>query len=193
MEENQVFAEKQPKLWLAIMCAIGMGLVGCLLWGLLYYFNVIAWAAGFAIVFGAAWAYKKFNLKFDKKGYFIISAIAVVEVILTMFVTINISCLILLSKEGINISFFECFKLMFDVIGSDPATKTAVITDSILSLVCIGVGLLGFFFIEKRRNSKPKQSDIEKPLVLEEKKENLPSENNQNNQKLEQGEDKESS
>lgn len=159
MDENTFYQEKQPKLLFAILTAIGMGLVGCLLWGLLYYVGYIAWAAAFVVIYGSAWAYKKFNLKLDVKGYIIIFTIAVVEVVLTMLLTLNISCMIELSKEGISVSFFECFKLMFEVIGADASLKSAVILDAVLSLVFLGVGMLSFFYIEKRKNSKSQKTE----------------------------------
>lgn len=35
MEENKIIQEKRPNLFLAILCAVGLGLVGAVLWGLL--------------------------------------------------------------------------------------------------------------------------------------------------------------
>jgi len=160
--EVKELEEKQPRLALAILTAIGMGLVGCLLWGLLYYLGVIAWIAGFAIVFAAAWGYKKFNLKLDKKGYVIISVIAIVEVIITLFVTLNIAVMISLAEEGDKIGFFECFSIMMQVIADDAALSGAVLWDAILSLVFIGVGIGSFVAVEKR---KEKQSVLAEQSV----------------------------
>lgn len=151
MNENIVMAEKKPKLWLAILVAIGMGLAGCLLWGLLYYVGYIAWIAAYVVVLASAWGYKKFNLKMDTKGYIIISVIAVVEIILTMFITINIACMIEFSKQGLDIGFFDSFNLMFRVIGADAQAKSSIIIDAVLSLIFIVVGILTFFFVERRK------------------------------------------
>lgn len=162
--EEKVYEEKQPRLALAILTAIGMGLVGCLLWGLLYYLGFIAWIAAFVVVFAAAWGYKKFNLKMDKKGYIIISVIAIVEVIITMFVTLDIAVMLAFAEDGESIGFFECFGLMMDVIATDAETQNAVIFDAVLSVVFIAVGIGSFIAMEKR---KEKQSVLAEQSVNE--------------------------
>lgn len=148
MEQN---TQKQPKLWLAILTAIGLGLVGCLLWGLLYYFGYLAWLGGYVVVVAAAWGYQKFNLKLDKKGYFIISAIAVVEIALTMLITLNI---VVMQTAGTG--FFDSFALLSDLLAANSELSSALITDAILSLVFIALGLITYFITEKKKAKQNK-------------------------------------
>ena len=151
--------EKQPNLLLAILCAIGMGLVGCLLWGLLYYIGYIAWVGAYVIVVAAGWGYKKFNLKMDAKGYIIIGIISLVESIVTLFVTLDIAVLIGLADEGIKMSFFECFGAIMDIISADASVRGGVIQDAVLSVVFIGIGLLTFYLIERKRQKDAKAAE----------------------------------
>ena len=149
--------EKKPKLWLAILVAIGLGLAGCLLWGLLYYLGYMAWIAAYLVVFGAAWGYQKFNLKLDKKGYFIISAIAVIEIALTMLIT-----LVIVVMTTLGTGFFDSFALLPQLFEAIPELTGAVITDTVLSIVFIALGLLTYFFTEKKKAKQA--SEIAKPL-----------------------------
>ncbi|MGN1221927.1 MAG: hypothetical protein ACI4TT_01675 [Christensenellales bacterium] len=148
MEENVVVTDKKPQLWLAILCAVGLGLAGCLLWGLLYYYGYIAWIAAFIVVLAAAWGYKKFNLKMDKKGYAIVSAISFVEIIATMFIVIAI--LVADVENGFNILF------------NDVDFVTAFITDIILSVVMIVLALVSFRQMEKRMVKKTESDNLAK-------------------------------
>ena len=84
-------SKNKTNLTLAIIVAIALGLASCLLWRILYYFGYFAWVVAFLIVFAVSWGYKKFNLKIDKKGYFIISLICLIEVVLAMFITIALA------------------------------------------------------------------------------------------------------
>jgi len=156
MEEDVVMSEKQPKLWLAILSAIGMGLLGCIVWGFLYYLGYIAWAAALLVVLAAGWAYKKLNLKMDTKGYIIISIIAAIEVVITMLISLNIGVMIELGGEY---GFFECFSLIMQVLQADSSILTSLIVDIVLSLVMIVVGVLIYFFAEKSSKKKAKQKE----------------------------------
>ncbi len=124
-------------------------------------------------MFAAAWGYKKFNLKLDKKGYAIISVIAVVEVILTMLVTLNIACMVEIGNQGGSVSFFECFGLMFQVIGDTAELRNAVIVDGVLSLIFISIGILSFHFIEKKKRNQ--MADIGEKIVVEYEKTESPN------------------
>ena len=87
----------------------------------------------------------------DKKGYIIISVIAVVEVVLTMLITINIAVMAELAKEGLKVGFFECFGYVFEAIGTEPTVRSAVLVDGILSLIFIVAGILTYYFVEKKK------------------------------------------
>lgn len=143
--ENEL-TEKQPRLWLAILCAIGFGLIGAALYIFLYYIGVIAWIAAFAIAMLASFGYKKFNLKMDTKGYIIVAVVTIVEVLLSLFVGLAIDC-----TEVFEVSFGEGFGLVFELINDYPVFKSAVIQDAIFSLIGAVVGIVLFVSTERRR------------------------------------------
>ncbi len=144
-------SKNKTNLTLAIIVAIALGLASCLLWGILYYFGYFAWVVAFLIVFAVSWGYKKFNLKIDKKGYFIISLICLIEVVLTMFITIALAVNIAYVQEGYYVSFFECFSIMFDFIKTNAEFRSALLTDSILTLLFMVIGLVVFFIYDKKK------------------------------------------
>ncbi len=150
---EDVLEEKQPRLVIAILMAVVMGLVGCALFILLYYFGVIAWVAGFVLVLAAAWGYKKFNLKMDTKGYFIIAVIAIVEILLSLFVGLAIDC-----SEIFEVSFFESFGLLMELIEEYPELKSAVVGDAIFTLISIVVGFI-LLVSSERRSARAKQHE----------------------------------
>lgn len=144
-------SKNKTNLTLAIIVAIALGLASCLLWGILYYFGYFAWVVAFLIVFAVSWGYKKFNLKIDKKSYFIISLICLIEVVLTMFITIALAVNIAYVQEGYYVSFFECFLIMFDFIKTNAEFRSALLTDSILTLLFMVIGLVVFFIYDKKK------------------------------------------
>lgn len=152
MVKEDDIVEEKPKLWLAILVGIALGLVGCVLWGLLYFLKYISWIAAFVIVFLIAWGYKKFNLKLEKKDYIIISVIAVVEVLITMFLTLNISVYLALMDSGY--TFFETTSIMFEVIGSNTELTVGFIIDAVLSLVCLVIGVVCYRAYDKRKTQQ---------------------------------------
>ena len=73
---------------LGFIMATLLGLVGCVLWGVLYYFEVIAGLAAYLIIFLAGVGYKKFGkIAFlEKKHYVIMVVISLVELALTFLI-----------------------------------------------------------------------------------------------------------
>ncbi len=73
MAENEIKpaetkpAEKQPNLLFAILTAIGLGLVGCVLYGVLYYVGYVAWIASLVVVLASSWGYRYFYKKWIGK------------------------------------------------------------------------------------------------------------------------------
>ena len=161
MVKEDDIVEEKPKLWLAILVGIALGLVGCVLWELLYFLKYISWIAAFVIVFLIAWGYKKFNLKLEKKDYIIISVIAVVEVLITMFLTLNISIYLVLINSGYDYTFFETTSLMFEVIGADSSLIISCVVDAVLSLVCLVIGVVCYRAYDKRKTQQ--LEELKKP------------------------------
>lgn len=166
MVEN-IIQEKKPNLLLAILSAVGLGLIGAVLWGLLYYAGYIAWAAAYVTILLSAWGYKKIYKKLDVKGYIIIGVISIVEIIVAMLIALDLSVMIELAKEGFSISFGETFSLMFEVIGANAEIRNGLIVDIVLSLVCIAAGMITLYFIDRSTKKKQKPDNAEN-LNLEE-------------------------
>lgn len=167
MEEKVVEQtnEKKPNLFLAILTAIGMGLIGAVLWGILYYFGYIAWIAAFVIMIAAGWAYKKFNLKLDIKGYIIITIITIIEIALALLISLNIAVM-----QAAGTGFFESFGLLSNLVAATPELSRAIIADSVLSLVFVVVGLVTFIIVEKKtsKQSQTQSASSRQKLQIEE-------------------------
>ena len=83
-------AESKPNLLYAILTAIGLGLVGCVLYGVLYYVGYIAWIASYVAVIAAAWGYKHFNKKMDWKGYLTVAVVSIGGLLIAMFLALTL-------------------------------------------------------------------------------------------------------
>lgn len=154
MEKDLTAVEKKPNLWLAILCAIGIGLAGCVLYGLLYYAGYIAWLAAYIVVVGSAWGYKKFNKKMDGKGYAIITAISVIGIFLSMYFA-----LVIVVGTKFGLSAGEAFEQVWNLVQTNSDLRVAVIRDAVLTIIFIALGILSYFFYERRlaKNNKEKE------------------------------------
>lgn len=163
IKEIVVQEEKRPNTMLAVLCAAGLGLLGSLLWGVLYYAGYIAWLASYLVVMAAAWGYKKINRKMDVKGYIIVTTIAVAEIVVALMISLNLAVMTLLADDGIVVSFGQCFSLMFQVLGSNQEALNALIIDVVLSIIFLIAGIITYFFIEK--NGKKRVSAQENQML----------------------------
>lgn len=151
MEEKEIKptqpkpAEKQPNLLYAILSAIGLALVGCVLYGVLYYVGYIAWIASLVVVLASGWGYKHFNKKMDWKGYLTITIVSVAGLIITMFIALTIY----VAKE-FGMSFGAAFKQLFTLINDRSDIRSAVIKDGALTAVFTLLGILFYWFNEMR-------------------------------------------
>lgn len=151
MEEKEIKptqpkpAEKQPNLLYAILSAIGLALVGCVLYGVLYYVGYIAWIASLVVVLASGWGYKHFNKKMDWKGYLTITIVSVAGLIITMFIALTIY----VAKE-FGMSFGAAFKQLFTLINDRSDIRSAVVKDGVLTAVFTLLGILFYWFNEMR-------------------------------------------
>lgn len=159
MEENVVQTPKKNSLFLAILCAIGMGFVGSLLWGVMYYLGYIAWIASFLTAFLAMWGFKKIYKKSDWKAYVAVSIISVIEIFVVMLFALDFAIMSEFAKHNVSVSFGDVFNIMFEFIGSSPEIKNALIVDCVLSLLFIAVGLVLCFVVEKQQAKKQKEAN----------------------------------
>lgn len=141
--------EKQPNLVKAILAATGMGLIGCVLWGILYAVGFLTWVADYVVVFAAVWGYTKFNPKINKRSYVTITLILILEVVLTIFVALLINFMSILHT-----SLTESVDVMFRVISLDATVKTALIQDIILSMLFITLTVISCGFKRKKKAKK---------------------------------------
>lgn len=138
-------AESKPNLLYAILTAIGLGLVGCVLYGVLYYVVYIAWIASYVAVIAAAWGYKHFNKKMDWKGYLTVAVVSIGGLLIAMFLALT---LVVSKKFGS--SFSVAFKDLFTFLDTNTKLRVAFVRDAILTAVFTLLGLLSYFFYERR-------------------------------------------
>ncbi len=138
-------AESKPNLLYAILTAIGLGLVGCVLYGVLYYVGYIAWIASYVAVIAAAWGYKHFNKKMDWRGYLTVAVVSIGGLLIAMFLALT---LVVSKKFGS--SFSVAFKDLFMFLDTNTKLRVAFVRDAILTAVFTLLGLLSYFFYERR-------------------------------------------
>lgn len=141
---------------LGIVMAALFGLIGCVLWGVLYYFEVIAGLAAYLIIFLAGVGYKKFGKLnfFEKKHYLILVAISLIELILTFLICYGIMVQEVYAGFGETIGLFDGIKEMFVLASSNQELQTAIISDVIFSLVFMLIGVFSYIKIEKKQKQK---------------------------------------
>lgn len=137
--------ERKPNIWLAILCSVAIALVGCVLYGLLYYAGYIAYIAAYLVVVGSAWGYKKFNQKMDLKGWLIVSIVSIAGILASMFIALAVY----VGKE-FGLSIGEAFDQLWNLIKTNDSIESAVIRDGVLTAVCIVLGLVTYFFYERK-------------------------------------------
>ena len=159
--------ENKSNLLFAILAAIGLALVGSVLYGVLYYFQYIAWIASYVTILVSAWGYKHFNKKMDWKGYLTVAIASIVAVIVSMFVSLTFY----ISKHW-NCSFIDAIQNIITYLDTNTKFRSAVIKDGALTAVFTLLGLLSYFFYEKRlQMAKKPETKATATTKQEEKKE----------------------
>ncbi len=173
MEENGLnqnpatSAESKPNLLFAILAAIGLALVGSVLYGVLYYVGYIAWIASYVTIIASAWGYKHFNKKMDWKGYLTVAIASIAAVIVSMFISLT-----LVVAKAYNCSFIDALKNLFTLLDTHDKIRSYVIRDGALTGVFTLLGLLSYFFYEKRlQMAKKSETQAIESSKQEEKKE----------------------
>ena len=182
MVKEDDIIEETPNLLFAILTAVGMGLIGCLLWGLLYVVNYFQWLVPAAMIFFTGWGYKKYNLKMDKKGYFIIFFISLIELALTYLLTLS---LILYVGYQDTMTYAEIGPYLFKLLGGGLLVETLIELALTIFFLFVGIFAYRAFIKSKNKNMEdllnPKeenpatpQYDPTKPteIKVEERKEN---------------------
>jgi len=176
MEQNELkptkakTAQQKPNLLFAVLAAIGLGLVSCVLYGVLYYVGYVAWIASYVTVLAAAWGFKHFNKKMGWKGYLTVAIVSICGLLLSMFIAL--ACVI--AKE-FGSSFGVAVKDLFMFLDTNTKLREGVLTDGILTAVFTLLGLLSYFFYEKRAEKalqKSQETNVDFASKQEEQIEN---------------------
>ena len=140
----------QPSLLKAIMLSAAFGLIGCVVFGVLYYFGFIAFIGAYLIFSLACYGYKKFNNNvIDKKGYAIVVAISIVE----LFIAILIALSVVIMREISGVGLMNALSFIPDLMELSPDFKSALISDIVISIIFVFVGLL-FDIIQAKKRAK---------------------------------------
>ena len=138
--------------------ALGMflgSLVGGGLFIGLYLLGYIAWIAPLLAAFLGSYLYGKFGGKNDKTKIIILWAVTVVVMAVAIFVAIYAQVYILASKElakyGLEIT--DYFQYFNDLMSTEPLFRSAVLRDSIISIVLLVVanGYMTYVIIKAQR------------------------------------------
>ncbi len=150
VEIEQEFKDKQIKLKEQLsdpipgtLGAIGGGLIGVILWVILYSYNLFAWIAGLAIMICVYKGYRKLGSRIDKKGFLISNIIICVMIFLANHFAWAWNALDAAKSAGYSVGEIV---LLWDVL-----SEFSVTARYIFDLV-IGFGLsfiLGFKIIKK--------------------------------------------
>ena len=136
------------KLVYATLMAIAFGLPGCLFYGVMYYFGWFVWAAAYLAVLAVAVGYQMFYKKIDWKGWIIIALVSVIEMTLTIYVSVNFVIVKAFKAEGVKLSLFGGFKYISEFM-KYPEFKGAFISDLVGTIIMIVVAFISILFYEK--------------------------------------------
>ena len=134
----------EQSLLKSILFAICFGLGGSVIFGILYYIKIIAFIGAYSITYFACLGYKKYNNNIiDKKGYLIVSTIAVIELLLTIIFTNAIT----LTLANPDYGFFQSVSLVADNL-------ILFMSDIFIGFLFLFAGLYSYSPIRKRRRSR---------------------------------------
>lgn len=158
-EEEAENAAAPVKPFRGIIGAIVGSLLGCVVWGLLYYVGVIAWLAAVLTAFGAAFLWDKFGGKNGKAKIVTVWVVTLVMIAVTMFVVYLIDVQIALNNLGLEgENSFEWLRLLFE---TDEELRSAILYDTILSFVFIVLGNI-FTTIRILKTQKLESKELKK-------------------------------
>lgn len=140
---------------MAILC----GLVGCVLWGVLYYFEIIAGLASFLIIYLAGMAYKKFGKVkyFSKVDYLILIIISLVELVVTFLVCYGIFIKGIYADAGITVTFMESVAALFEMAEQYADIKSALTMDILVSIFFLIAGI-GYYIRQEKRKKRAEEA-----------------------------------
>lgn len=144
---------------LSILIAIGFGLIGAVLWGVLYYYEIIIGLASMFIVYLIYYAYKKFGKleKLTKSDYTIIIIISFIEMVLAIVVSLGVTLMLTYAENGVTIGIFEAIAETFRLISSNREVMVAFIFDMFASLLFYVVGVVACFVSERNIHDKKEE------------------------------------
>lgn len=142
----------QTNLLKAVMLAVAFGLIGCVAFGILYYIGYVAFIGAYLIFYMACLGYKKFNNGvIDKKGYTIVTLLSIVELSITIIFSVTLALMGALTDIGIEISFMDTLSYIPEYMELDPEFKSALISDIVVSVIFVFVGLISDLITTKKK------------------------------------------
>ena len=149
-KQDVITSDKKGSYLLGIIGAIIGGIIAAIPWVLTYCFgNMIVAILSFLIAFGAFTGYKLFK---GKIGKLLPVIIAVVSILVVIVATLVVCQLILMAKEGIDISFKN-----LQLIYESDEFMSAIMQDLLVSLLFTVIGIassLKSIYIQIKEGSK---------------------------------------
>ena len=151
---------KKDNMLYAVLCCIGLGLAGALIFGLILYFGYISWIGAYLVVALSALGYKLFTKrKLEFKDYLIIGVVSVVLAVAAFLIGSAVGVMSVFAKSGLEISFKDSFKAIFDPasLGLGLSTedcnaiRSAFMRDGIISFVMLALGMVSVFYYDRKQ------------------------------------------
>ena len=134
----------------SVLFAIAMSLIGCLVYGILYYFGYIAGIGAYLIFYLACFGFKRYNNgTINKKGYIIIFVLTFAEIFITMILVLAI-----IIMNTYVLSFGTSVSCIFELMSIDSEFSASIISDLVISIIFVLVCFVVDLITTKRRAKK---------------------------------------
>ena len=144
---------KEKPYALALLAALGLGLVGGLIYGALYYFGYIAYVGALAIFWLAAIGFKKVRKvsTLQKKDYVIL---ALLSVLIVFVVIISVLWIVVMQ---LGYSFNEAFNALVQALTDSTVIKTVII-DFLFGALFVVISAVTVYLNDKRKLKKAEET-----------------------------------
>ena len=138
---------KEKSYGLAILAAVGMALVGAIVYGALYCLGYVAFLGAYLIFILASWGFKKVRKQtsLDKKDYLFLSLISIAVTVVALFVALTL--LIVIKYEVTLGQAIDVLKGLFQ----DTEFTATVVGDIIWGVGFVIAAVVSTYITEKRK------------------------------------------
>lgn len=170
---------KEKSYGLAILAAVGMALVGAIVYGALYYLGYVAFLGAYLIFILASWGFKKVRKQtsLDKKDYLFLSLISIAVTVVALFVALTL--LIVIKYEVTLVQTIDVLKELFQ----DAEFVASVVGDIIWGVGFVIAAVVSTYITEKR---KAKQQAEKQALSAENNEPSQKEESTTDNEEVKQ-------